>query len=888
MVLLTAMMMAFQFDGGATSGGVVQADGSQIPYDRKELFRSGSPRVYKGAELSLIAFPLGGIGTGSISVGGWGQLRDFEIFNRPAKGLLLANTFFTLYAQEGEEPGVCRVLQGPVAEPSLQGAGMGIDRLDGAGLPHFRSVEFEGSFPFARLRFGDPKMPLGVEMEAYNPFIPHNPDDSGLPAAMFNFKLSNPGGKPVRAVLFANLENKSGHPDPGQGRIEYLDASDAKGLFMTTEKHAKYSPRFGSLALATSWPDVKVQTHWYRGTWFDSLHRFWDLASRGEIEENREPATIERGTDTGTIALEVRVEPGKSVRLPVWIVWHTPIFEKYWDSDPVKPTWRNHYATRFEDAAAVVRYLGRESGRLERDTRLFADALHSSTLPACVLDAVSSQISILKSTTCLRLEDGTFYGFEGCHPGGGCCEGTCTHVWNYAQALAWLFPGLERSVREADYRYNLHEDGHMTFRMPLPLGRIPPEDFHAAADGQLGGILKLYREWQISGDDEWLKTWWPKAKCALAYAWKNWDPEKEGIIRGVQHNTYDIEFHGPNTMIGGFYLGALRAAEEISIHLGNTEDAKEYRALFESGRRKMEEELYNGEYYIQKTRSDCPGGTCTCDKQESPEKEKRPEELKYQYGSGCLSDQMIGQWYARMLGLGDLFEPEHVHSALSAIFRHNWKSDLSEHANPQRIYALNDEAGLLLATWPRGGRPEFPFPYSDEVWCGIEYQVASHLIYEGFLEEGLAIVKGVRDRHTGERRNPWNEFECGNHYARSMASYALLLALSDYRYCAPEKLIQFRPQVNEKDFQIFFSTGSAWGVYRQKQRGGKTVAAIDILHGSLELKTLILDLPGKSVNVSLDGRSIEADWENQEEGGRLELKNPVTIAEGKTLEITGR
>jgi len=271
-----------------------------------------------------------------------------------------------------------------------------------------------------------------------------------------------------------------------------------------------------------------------------------------------------------------------------------------------------------------------------------------------VLDAVSSQASILHSPTVLRLPDGTFYGFEGCHATSGCCEGSCTHVWNYAQTVAFLFPALERSLRDADYTYNLKDDGYMGFRLQLPLGS-PPASFHPAADGQIGGALKVYRDWHLSGDDAWLRRLWPKVKKALEYAWVHWDADRDGVMEGIQHNTYDIEFHGPNTMMGSFYLGALRAGEEMARYLGDMAAAEHYRAVYESGRARMEVLLFNGEYYRQLVDQD--------------------PALKYQYGEGCLSDQMIGQWFAHLVGLGYLFEPEHVRSAIAAVFRHNWRTD---------------------------------------------------------------------------------------------------------------------------------------------------------------------------------------------------------------------
>ncbi len=858
----------------------MRAKNPQIAYTLEELFAKGRPRIYRGRQLDQIAFPLGGIGTGSISLGGWGQLRDFEIFNRPHKGLMFDYTFFTLHAKTADGHSVTRVVQGPVGGDNFTDDGSGAaKRLNGGGLPRFRKAVFEGAFPFARLYLEDPKVPLRVTLEAYNPFIPLNPDDSGLPIAIFHFALYNPTDAPVEAVLFANLENKLGYPDVGRGVIEATDSGRVRGLKMSTRRHSSESPRYGTLALVTTHEKVQVQTHWLRAGWFDTLDDFWRQASNGYLRENREPAYREEGTDIGSIALHTTVSPGEEVRLPVWIVWHIPNFEMYWSPAEPKPVWKNYYATQHADAIAVAEYVAQHIDRLEGDTRAFADALWSSSLPEAVLDAVSSQISILKTTTCLRLPDGTFYGFEGCNPQHGCCEGTCTHVWNYAQALAYLFPSLERSIREKDYAINLHADGHMTFRMPLPLGTIPEPTFHAAADGQMGGILKVYRDWQICGNDEWLKALWHSVKRALEYAWVQWDRDKDGVMEGVQHNTYDIEFHGPNTMMGSFYLGALRAAEEMARYLGEHEKAEEYRRVYESGRAWMDEHLFNGEYYIHEVRPASP---------EMSTDPQSPDFPKYQLGKGCLSDQLIGQWYARMLKLGDLFDPDHVRRALQSVFRYNWKSVLWEHANPQRIYALNDEAGLLLATWPHGGRPLFPFPYSDEVWTGIEYQVASHLIYEGFLEEGLAIVKGVRDRYNGERRNPWNEFECGNHYARAMASYALLLALSDFFYSAPRGLLRFAPRVYPEDFACFFCVDSGWGMVKQTFGTGYRRAEVQVYRGSLTLREMHVGFAVSQPQVRVAGSVVQATATPLTEGEtQVAFAEPVTVQQGETLVIEG-
>ncbi|MDI7274499.1 MAG: GH116 family glycosyl-hydrolase [Anaerolineae bacterium] len=838
---------------------------SHIPYTHDQLHALGPQRVYEGESLGQVAFPIGGIGTGSVSLSGTGALVDWEIFNRPNKGTILPFTFFCLWAQAEGLRGVTRVLEGPPQPPFdgttrgprqyFAGVGFGVPRETAAGLPHMRQARFRGEYPFAWVELADPALPLEVSLEAYNPFIPLNADDSSLPVAIFHFTLRNPGDRPVRATLAASLCNPIGYT---HGRFDgrglggnvnsYVREGGLQGLLMTSTRYSPQEPQYGSLALVTCWPDLTWQSAWLRAGWFDSLQSFWDeFTATGQLGERSYGPSDEGKSDVGTIGLRVTLAPGESATLPIYLAWHFPNFQKYWHREGgpgsesvccqkgTLPTWKNYYATRFQDALDVARYVAREEPRLRKESLRFHEALHRCTLPPYVIDALASQASILKTTTCVRLTDGTFYAFEGCHADAGCCEGSCTHVWNYAQTLAFLFPDLERSMRDADYAYNQHEDGHMGFRLQLPLGS-PPSAFHAAADGQMGGILKVYRDWKLSGRTEWLRGLWPRVRKALAYAWKVWDVDRDGVMEGIQHNTYDIEFWGPNTMVGSFYLGALRAAEEMARALGEEEEAQEYRRLFESGRARMDAELFNGEYYEQRVDpqahlvapvdlSISMGG-------------QTPGDPKYQYGSGCLSDQLIGQWLAHVVGLGYLFDPEHVRRAVESIFRHNWRPDLWEHANCQRVYALNDEAGLLLCTWPRGGRPAFPFPYSDEVWCGIEYQVASHLVYEGLVDEGLAIVRAARDRHDGVRRNPWNEMECGSHYARSLASWSLLTALSGFSFDLTRGTIGFAPRLAGAEFRTFWSVDTGWGTYSQRQEGDAIEALLRLEYGSLALREL--------------------------------------------------
>jgi hypothetical protein len=228
--------------------------------------------------------------------------------------------------------------------------------------------------------------------------------------------------------------------------------------------------------------------------------------------------------------------------------------------------------------------------------------------------------------------------------------------------------------------------------------------------------------------------------------------------------------------------------------------------------------LFDGEYFMQRIewknlRAKNPLENKSMVGSYSPEAVAilEKEGPKYQYGSGCLADGVLGSWLALVCGVGQVLAAPKVASHLQAVHRYNLKHDLSAFANPQRpTYACGAEGGLVLCTWPKGGELSLPFVYSNEVWTGIEYQVASHLMRMGRVPEGLDIVRACRDRYDGRVRNPFNEYECGHWYARAMSSYALLFGLSGARYDAVEKVLYLEPAI-KGDFRSFFSTATGYG-----------------------------------------------------------------------------
>jgi uncharacterized protein (DUF608 family) len=485
----------------------------------------------------------------------------------------------------------------------------------------------------------------------------------------------------------------------------------------------------------------------------------------------------------------------------------------------IPTTYTPWYTTRFKNVREVARHWRDNYAELRARSELFRDAFYDTTLPPEVIEAVAANLTILKSPTILRQQDGRIWCFEGCSDNSGCCAGSCTHVWNYAQAICHLFPSLERGLRQTEYYESQDAAGRQAFRANLPIAE--GGGAFDASDGQLGGIMKAYRDWRIAGDRQWLVEYWPLIRLSLDHMIAKYDPRHTGLLEEDHHNTYDINYFGPNGHCGTFYLGALAAAIEMGAALDEPVDT--YRALLDKGRQRMVSELYNGEYFIQIVQHE---GLTHPFQPIDPQAQSAAyravaeqvnrEGPKYQYGTGCLSDGVLGLWMAAVCGLDDdLIDTRLVRSHLLAVHKYNLKHDLATHANPQRpTFAMGNDGGLLLCSWPRGGKPLLPFVYSDEVWTGIEYQVAAHLCLLGCVDEGLEIVRICRQRYDGVRRNPFNEYECGHWYARALSSYSLLQGLTGVRYDAATKTLHVRSQIG--DFRSFLATATGFGIVEQK------------------------------------------------------------------------
>lgn len=822
---------------------------------------------------SATRFLLGGIGTGNISLDQNARLCDFELFNQPNKGFRSPYTFFAVRCEKPTGEVSVKALESQLAPPFTNSHGA--NAWDIGGLPRFRQSEMEGNYPFVNYTLTDEAMPIEAKIEAFTPFIPLAVDDSSIPATVLRYKIKNNTDDALTVSVAGSMSNLSEMSDrdiwtkplyKNESINQFIDNQISRGIhFKPAKEKTEAAHDYFEMAMLTTETDgISYLDNWNEAAWWDGIQDFWnDFSADGELTPGRTlqgKGNLLHVSQIPMASLCVKKEiPAQSTAVFEFIIsWYHPNRIRNWDqtccppptnadcSSPATsanccppqaqtPTTIRNYYTKFGNALDSAAYLINNLPRLEKESRLFTTALISGTLPDYVLEAVSANITVIRSTTCFRVEDGTFFAWEGCFDGEGCCAGSCTHVWNYTQTLAFLFPELERSMRETEFLTETDDEGYMSFRALEYLEKYDKKSEtdaamtnsgnpkKAAADGQLGTIIRLYRDWKLCGDDEFLKKMWPKAKLALEYAFKHWDKDGDGVIESEAHNTYDIEFFGISSMINSVFYAALRAGEEISQYLGDDVSAKKYADVAAMGAKIVDDETFNGEYYEQKI--------------------ENVNDYKYQYGKGCLSDQLFGQQLAHVNQLGYIMKEENVKSAIAAVYRYNFLEDFSDFTNLQRMYALNGESGMVLCNWPHGNRPEIPFVYSDEVWSGIEYQVASHLIYEGFVKEGLRVVKAVRDRHDGISRSPWDEVECGHHYARSLASYGVLLALTGFHCDAVNKVLTFKPATDDDEFEAFFCCADGWGVYRQTKTAGVVT--------NYEIKTLYGNLDDYQIKVAL-------------------------------------
>jgi non-lysosomal glucosylceramidase len=930
---------------------LVPADKRLDPAWVRSLFARGTPQVFRGTALDFIGMPVGGLTTGQIYLGGDGRLWHWDIFNRfirtaaehyekpllpssplqqgfvleaGARTWTLDRATFSDVSFRGEYPIGIVEYRDPSAPASitLEAFSPFIPlNVDDSSLPatvlHFtvrntsatlldatlvgeleNAICVDSPLAAAQRRIQAGEIAGGTFLECSADAIRNAPREDvvfedwsrpGFPEwrkaktytsrpfkiakSFINFGLGGAawpirtgvqlliGGQPVRNATGLELQPR---------RLASFDVTDLRGQTAQLEitppgDWEPPSAGVGAITFSDRAPDP------------GPLHDLPDFGTMGLalLGAPAELATEDKsgplaGKLIGRLGRALRLAPGESTTVTFVITWHFPNLAL----GGVGRVGR-HYATRFDSARAVAEYVAANFARLHGHTRLWRDTWYDSTLPYWLLDRTMANASTLATSTCLRFANGQFWGWEGV----GNCAGTCTHVWGYAQSVARLFPALERDLRaRTDYGLALAADGTVAYRGEF---HTAPASGGFAVDGQSMVILRTLREHQLSADDAFLRRVWPGAKRALAALIAH-DADGDGLLDGAQHNTLDSQWYGAIAWLSGLYLAALRAGEELARDAGDAAFARRCRALFDRGRVKLVRDLFNGEYF-----------------QNQPD---RAHPAAINSGTGCHIDQVLGQAWAFQVGLGRVLPETETRAALRALWRYNFAPDVGPYRTAHksgRWYALPGEAGLLMCTFPR---PDWNFAqasgdqqhedfagYFNECMNGFEYQVASHMIWEGLTLEGLAVTRAVHDRYTSGRRNPWNEVEWGDHYARSMASYGVYLAASGFEYHGPHAAIGFAPRLTPENFRAAFTTAEGWGTFTQRADRGRLRAEMALQWGRLRVRTCTLVPTGVAaavtVVVTLDRRSVAATLRHDGPRVRVELMAPTTIAAGQKLDI---
>ncbi|MDF7799618.1 GH116 family glycosyl hydrolase [Pontiellaceae bacterium B1224] len=826
------------------------------------LTEHGATTVYEGERLEAINFMVGGIGAGAIQFNGKAEPAIWQIACNYQE-IRVDDTFLAVRAQaDGGKP-VVRALQ-------TESVGAF------AAMP---SLKFEGEYPFATYRFEEPALPVEVELEVFNPFIPMDLKDSAIPCAIYTVTAKNTSASPVKVDILAAQKNALGFNEGkngafGKNQNEILKNGDATLLHMT-RKGIDHSDmvlmtQAGGTSGTAAWDSTKALHH--------------DVSASGILKGPAKSDVSPAGQSVnGALSAPLELAPGESKSVTFVLAWYFKA-GKHGSGKAMKSlegeggnsiAWSGqgqNYTNWWPSALGVAAYMQDNLNELTARTRLFHDTLYASTLPVWLLDRMSSQLAVLRSQTCWWAADGYFGAWEGCNADAGCCGGNCTHVWHYAQAHARLLPELGRLMRQQDYDRQ-KDNGLTPYRHTNKAG---------AADGFYGTILNTYREYLCSPDSSWLEEQWPKVKKGMDWSIDYWNPSHDGFMETTQHNTLDGDFMGCSSWIGSLYLSALEAAARMADVMGDTSSAAEYRKIRASGKKLQNERLWNGEYYIQE------------------QGEKRSQD----YLDGCHIDQILGEWWADQVGIDRNYPPERSRKAMESLLEYNFLTDFYGQSLKPRQYCEIDDGGMKMITWPNDPQPIPGMKYGDEVMTGFEYGAAVSMIQNGMVNEGLMVIKVIFDRYNGRLRtegvsnvrngpwgysgNPFGDDECGKFYGRSLSVWSALLALQGFIYDGPAGIIGFRPVLHPEDHASFFTVAEGYGLYSQTLDANTLKASIGLAAGQVRLTEIVLAAPEgkvKSVEVTLGGKSGQPPFEVMDGDVILKLQSPLILQAGQQLDI---
>ncbi|PSR52635.1 hypothetical protein AHMF7605_03390 [Adhaeribacter arboris] len=873
-------VIAGPFPPGALADGQIPVDKKLDPAWIKSLYQRGQVTTYLKTknELNYIGMPVGGITCGTLYLGGDGRLWLWDIFNKNQEGIEPKELQWDIGVLDKSNvvksrDGACYVQPAQNIRPLEQGFALQIKYENTTVIKQLKTedwpeIKFEATYPFATIHYLDAGLPVLVQVEVYSPFIPLDAENSGLPAAIYSFQIINTSRKLVEVTIMGWLENKAGIYS-GEQTIHqrYNTAYQQPGLSCVTGsirakgsalEELKLKPDYGSMTIASL----------NKNTGFVGTDITWPLADAVFTQPSNNTEAIKDIKEKliGGVGHNFSMKPGKAVRADYVISWFFPNLQL-----KEVPDKKRYYANKFNSSLEVATYLQQNFKKLSSLSKLWKQTWYEeATLPHWFLERTFANTSTLATTTCHRFGSGRFYAWEGV----GCCPGTCTHVWQYAQAVGRLFPLLERETREQiDLGLSLSENGAIWFRGEA--------DHRPAVDGQAGTILRIYREHQMSTDSSFLNQNWSKIKRAITFL-LTLDKNKDGLEDTPLENTLDAVWDGEIAWIVGLCLAAVKAGQAMAEEMHDADFAAVCQEYVTKGSRNMEDKLFNGEYFIHR-----------------PDPEKGRAHLG-SYNTSHI-DQVYGQSWAFQVGLGRIINQQKTLSALKSLWKYNYTPDvgpyIKEHTGG-RPYALAGEGGLVMNTNPKqeakpyGDNQTWQLGYFHECMSGFEHQVAAHMMAEGMIEEALVITRTIHDRYHARKRNPFNEIECSDHYARAMASYGTFITACGFENHGPKGYIAFAPKINPERFKAAFTSANGWGSYSQQINPHQQVHQIQLKYGDLQVEKIKLEIqdkqPIQKVIAKLGKQILPVQYTQTDNSILIQFNKRQPLLTNQTLSITLR
>ncbi|WP_406683273.1 non-lysosomal glucosylceramidase [Seonamhaeicola sp. MEBiC1930] len=854
-----------------------------IPADKKltkewidSLYARGEAFSASGEDLKYIGMPINGIATGQVYLGGDGRLWCWNLDGEPD--------------DIWKEMGSGHKYMKPVTANSPMDQGFALQvgsdkqkrvfRLDSSG---FEDIQFKNKYPMGDVTYADTDCPVKVQLEAYTPFIPLNRDDSSYPVTVMRYTIENTSDEEQEAVIAGWIENfsnyRTGKQNSNGVRLSQYQEFDelsvvecwTKPLNDTQSEDSETVPfdhanDFGAVALGllgSDKPDFvdTIRSQPREKALFDA-----DKPNKKSEKIQERPFSDKAYASLGR---SIKLKPGESTTISFTLSWRFPnarhvtgFGKTVWTRDI------NYYATQWPSASESANVVASQEKELRENTQKWVDTWYDSSLPYWFLERTFIPVDCMQTQLAGRMgmQDARYSLDEGVT----CCEGNCTHVWHYAQGLARLFPVIEKECREqVDFDRSFKDDsGAMNFRCST-------KTFREAPDGQCGTILRVLRESQMTTDYSFLEGIWERTKLSMDYVIKRWDEDEDGVMSGAQHNTLDGNWFGKVHWLTNMYHAALKASAVMAKQMKEPAVAERYETLVSKGVSSMMDLMWKEEYgyfiHIPELEPEKTRGSTT----------------------GCHIDQVLGEFWLYNLGLDPVLPRDKVRKALESLWTYNFSPNIGDFRKDHpkgRWYAAEGDAGLVMCTWPFGkenAQKKHFHKYYNECMSGFEWQVSAHMIWEGMLEKGLAIGKAISDRYQPNLRNPYNEVECGDHYARALASYSAFMAMCGYRYNGPEGKLAFGPRMQQDNFKAAFTTAEGWGQFTQKVDTGILVAGIELRYGKLELKEFALDkvrgITVMGVKVKLDDNHIDAAFTIEADSYVITFNSNLVFSEGSLM-----